>query len=69
MNEFGCRPIVGATTPLMAAHKVVRRCYTAIANGKPDPLLGSEGRRERGTGHRTIKFAAMLDVEPRTIER
>jgi len=69
LARLGFRLIVDPTTPLMAMHKALRQCYAALAEDKPDPLLGDDAGREQALVHRTINLEAMLDIERRTVER
>jgi 2-methylisocitrate lyase-like PEP mutase family enzyme len=69
LYRLGFRLIVDPTTPLMAAHKALRQCYAALAEGKPDPLLGGEPGREQHEVHRTIQLDRMLAVEKATVEK
>jgi 2-methylisocitrate lyase-like PEP mutase family enzyme len=66
---LGFRLIVDATTPFLAMHKALRQCYAALAEGSPDPTLGSAIGAEQGEVHRTIDLEKMLDIERRTVER
>ena len=68
LAALGFRLIVDPTTPFLAIHKALRQCYAALADGVPDPTLGSGAGAEQGEVHRTIGLEAMLDVERRTVE-
>jgi 2-methylisocitrate lyase-like PEP mutase family enzyme len=70
LHKIGYRLLVDASTPLMAAHKALRECYAAMANGDPAPNLGLGGaKREQVLLHGTIDLEHMLDVERRTVEK
>jgi 2-methylisocitrate lyase-like PEP mutase family enzyme len=68
LAALGFRLIVDPTTPFLAVHKALRQSYAALADGLPDPTLGSGAGAEQDEVHRTIGLEAMLDVERRTVE-
>ena len=65
---LGFRLIVDPTTPFLAMHKALRQSYAALADGVPDPTLGSAPGAEQDEVHRTIGLEAMLEIERRTVE-
>ena len=70
LHGLGYKLFVDGSTPLMAAHKALRECYAALAEGRPDPLLGPGGNKiEQEKVHQTIGLEQMLEIERRTVER
>lgn len=70
LYSLGYRLFVDGSTPLMAAHKALRQCYAALAEDRPDPLLGPGGNKaEQEKVHETIGLEHMLEIERRTVER
>jgi methylisocitrate lyase len=70
LGRLGYRLICDASTPLMAMHKALRDCYTAMARDEMDPILGEGGAKaEQERVHQTIGLEAMLAVERNTVER
>lgn len=70
LGRLGYKLVIDASTPLMAAHKVWRECFAAMALGEPVGLLGSGGAKvEEAELHKTIGLAHMLVIEKRTVER
>jgi 2-methylisocitrate lyase-like PEP mutase family enzyme len=70
LHGLGYRLFVDGSTPLMAAHKALRACYAALAEDRPDPLLGPGGNKaEQEKVHETIGLEPMLEIERRTVER
>lgn len=70
LGKLGYKLIVDASTPLMAAHKVWRETYAAMARGEPAPNLGAGGAKaEQEVLHKTIGLDQMLAIEKRTVEK
>ncbi len=70
LGRLGYKLIIDASTPLMAAHKVWRECFAAMAKGLPVPYLGAGGAKaEQELVHATIGLDAMLAIEKRTVEK
>jgi 2-methylisocitrate lyase-like PEP mutase family enzyme len=70
LHALGYKLFVDASTPLMAAHKALRQCYAALAEDRPDPLLGPGGSKlEQEKLHETIGLEHLLEIERRTVER
>jgi methylisocitrate lyase len=69
MDALGVRLVVDAQTPLLAAHRALRDCYAALAEGKPDPLVGASVQAETEALHGSIGLEVLLEVERRTVER
>jgi 2-methylisocitrate lyase-like PEP mutase family enzyme len=70
LRKLGYTLLIDASTPLMAAHKALRASYAAMAEGRPDPLLGPGGNKlEQELVHKTIGLDAMLEIERRTVEK
>ena len=66
---LGYRLLVDPTTPLMVMHRALRQCYAAMKAGQPDPLIGTDTRREQSVLHQTIDLESLLSIERRTVER
>lgn len=70
IGRLGYVLVVDASTPLMAAHKVWRETYAAMARGEPAPNLGPGGAKaEQELLHETIGLEQMLAIEKRTVEK
>lgn len=70
LGRLGYKLIIDASTPLMAAHKVWRECYAAMAASEPAPNLGAGGAKaEQNLLHETIGLDRMLAIEKRTVEK
>jgi 2-methylisocitrate lyase-like PEP mutase family enzyme len=69
LYAMGYRLFVDPQTPLMAMHRALRDCYAALRAGRPDPLLGANGRAEQAVVHETIELDALLAIERRTVEK
>lgn len=69
LRAMGFHLLVDPVSPLLVMHKALRATYAAMRDGKPDPLLGSEGAAEQHLMHETIDLDAMLAIEKRTVER
>lgn len=70
LGKLGYKLIVDASTPLMAAHRVWRETYAAMARGEPAPSLGPGGAKaEQQVLHKTIGLDHMLAIEKRTVEK
>jgi 2-methylisocitrate lyase-like PEP mutase family enzyme len=66
---MGYRLFVDPVMPLLAMHRALRQSYAALAEGRPDPLIGAEGGAEQVRMHETIDLEALLAIERRTTER
>lgn len=70
LHKLGYRLLVDASTPFMAAHKVWREAYAAMAKGESVPSLGRGGAKaEQEMLHKTIGLDDMLEIERRTVEK
>ncbi len=70
LGRLGYKLVIDASTPLMAAHKVWRECFAAMARGESVELLGAGGAKaEESELHKTIGLEHMLTIEKRTVER
>jgi methylisocitrate lyase len=65
---LGYRLVVDPGTPLFAMHRALRAAYAAMAEGRPDPLLGADGPVEERHIHGLVGLEAMLDIERATVE-
>src|SRR5262245_21559853 len=54
LGGLGYKLMVDATTPLLAMHRALREAYVAMAEGRPDPLVGADHNAEQDEIHRTI---------------
>lgn len=69
LSQLGYRLVIDPITPLLAAHRAMRRSYAAIAAQGADPLVSGQERDEHASIHQTIDLEALLDIERRTVER
>jgi methylisocitrate lyase len=69
LAALGYALVVDSQTPLFAMVHAVRQAYAAIAQGLPDPVLGTGGPAEEKRIHQAIGLAEMLEIERRTVER
>ncbi|PMS30105.1 methylisocitrate lyase [Trinickia symbiotica] len=69
LAEYGVRLIVDPVTPMLAIHRALRDCYTAMADLRPAPLHGASSERELEALKVTIDLEALLAIERRTTER
>jgi methylisocitrate lyase len=70
LASLGFRLLVDAITPVAVFHKVLRRCYRAIADGDSAALLAPEGLgREMDAIHQTIGLDELLAIERATVEK
>jgi methylisocitrate lyase len=69
LGKLGYKIVVDPLTPFLARQKALRLCYEALAQGLPDPTLGTEYTEEGRLIHETIDLAKLLEVERRTVER
>ncbi len=65
----GVRLVVDPVTPLLAMHRALRDCYAAMAQSRPDPLLGDTSELELRAIQETIELETLLAIERRTTER
>ncbi|HZO80412.1 MAG TPA: isocitrate lyase/phosphoenolpyruvate mutase family protein [Candidatus Binataceae bacterium] len=70
LASLGFRLLVDAITPVAVFHKVLRRCYRAIADWDSAALLAPEGLgREMDAIHQTIGLDELLAIERATVEK
>lgn len=69
LAECGVRLVVDPVTPQLAMHKALRDCYAAMADFKPDPLIGASAAQELAALQETIDLESLLAIERRTVER
>lgn len=65
---LGFTLVVDPATPILAMYAALRNCYTALAEGRVDPTVGTDGVSEEHQILRTIDLEALLDIERRTVE-
>lgn len=69
LGALGYKLVVDALTPFFAAQRALRACYAAMAQGLPDPTVGTDLSGEIDAIHDVIGLEALLEVERRTVER
>ncbi len=69
LHGMGYRLFVDPVMPLFAIHRALRQSYAALAEGRPDPLVGADGAAEQKLMHETIELETLLAIERRTTER
>ncbi len=69
LHRMGYRLFVDPVMPLLAMHRALRQSYAALADGRPDPLVGGEGAAEQQRMHETIELETLLAIERRTTEK
>ncbi len=69
LGRLGFKLLVDAQTPLLAAFRVWRDCYRALADGLVDPAYGPEEcARLQDELHEAIDLERLLAVERATVE-
>ncbi|HLK84927.1 MAG TPA: isocitrate lyase/PEP mutase family protein [Candidatus Binataceae bacterium] len=70
LAALGFRLMVDAMTPVLLFHKVMKRCYRAMAEGNSAALFAPEGMgREQNELHQTIGLDELLAIERATVEK
>jgi 2-methylisocitrate lyase-like PEP mutase family enzyme len=68
LGKLGYRLIIDSVTPFLARQKALRLSYSALAQGLPDPTLGSGADDEVKHIHYLLGLNALLEIERRTVE-
>jgi methylisocitrate lyase len=69
LARLGFRIMAAPLLPLLALHKAIRQCYTSLAQGTHDPLVGKDPWPEYTAVQETAGLPRLIEVEQRTMGR
>lgn len=69
LGRLGYRLVNDAVTPFYARQKALRLSYEALAQGRPDPIVGADYAAETELVHQVLGLDKLLQIERRTVER
>lgn len=67
LAALGFRIMAVPLLPLLTMHKALRQFYTSLAQGTPDPLVGTETAAETSALQATVGLPGLIEIERRTM--